>query len=352
MSELETQLRRVGELLDAASERHAARHEREPRDDRRAPVDARPAPVGWSRHRWLSMAAAVVAVVLIATVVALTGSSPDRGRDRRQQPVTIPTTPEQLFTCGTQLPVALRIPDGYAGPVAGPSADGGPVGPGQLVLSWATATGAIEARWPADQTVIDTYLTRPARAPSTTAPPTTSDGRISGGGISSGTQRTAGGGFSGLSAYRFQNFAPAGTAPECETLQVSVFDADEARLASIRERLARRLFVPQDPLVASVVDVAVAPTAAACQVPAGARPSPNVGGAVSANGPFATPSDALRVFLEDRLSLMDTGYVEMHLPDGSIAFGVRGARDAWVTVVHVTRVGDAWTVDSWNASGC
>jgi hypothetical protein len=55
------------------------------------------------------------------------------------------------FSCGDDLPVDVVVPAGFEGPATGPGGDADPgPAPGQFVLHWQSAEGAVEVRWPAD----------------------------------------------------------------------------------------------------------------------------------------------------------------------------------------------------------
>ncbi len=56
----------------------------------------------------------------------------------------------------------------------------------------------------------------------------------------------------------------------------------------------------------------------------------------------------------DRIHRPANQYLEIRLPDGSIAYAKEQPMrpGAYVTVVHVVRTASGWSVDRWEASGC
>jgi hypothetical protein len=304
------------------------------------------------RRRVPALAVLSIVTAVAAGTFALTrlGSGDPHGDNRVVIPRTTPSQATPATTCGDDLPLVFRIPHGYTGPV--PTASAGaprPATPGQLVRTWTADTGHIEIRWPADPETIATFAPGGLK---------TSGDSVGGVGLQAAlgpgsVQHTPDGRPYSYLLYFLAGSGLATMPIECTTVQVSVFDVDDARVTSVLLAFSRRPVVPQAPLVASTVDVAVAPAAGACQVPVGAKPSPNQGGPVAAGGPYPTPQDALRAFVAEHPFVMETGYVEMHLPDGAIAFGVKSpGNDMWVTVVHVVSTDGGWTVESWDGSGC
>jgi hypothetical protein len=139
---------------------------------------------------------------------------------------------------------------------------------------------------------------------------------------------------------------------DCSTAQLRVFDVDAVRVYSVHQTVTNHPYESGVPLVTSSETVDVAPTAIACSATGEKR-----GGPVSGLGVFPTPEDALEMWLEIEPGHAQDGWVELKLPDGSIAYA--HIVDApprpelgWVAVVHAVKSGDGWTIDSWEGSGC
>ena len=142
---------------------------------------------------------------------------------------------------------------------------------------------------------------------------------------------------------------------ECATIQVDVVDTDPARVDAGVARLSNKgLFVSTVPLVVGSEERSAAPTVVACNAPAGAAVPPKRGGPVRGGPVFASPAEALSAFLDADSSLIRNQYLEVRLPDSSIAYAKEQPErpGMFVTVVHVARAGDGWSVDRWEASGC
>jgi hypothetical protein len=100
------------------------------------------------------------AVVVAAAIPALAGSALLVGRASGPGPggddlgdVTLAASSafEGAPRCGSAPPPEVLVPDGFSGPIDGPSPDSDrPVGPDQMVRHWTSATASIELRWYAD----------------------------------------------------------------------------------------------------------------------------------------------------------------------------------------------------------
>jgi hypothetical protein len=215
--------------------------------------------------------------------------------------------------------------------------------PGQLVVQWTSATGSIAARWPTDpqfQQLVgqSIFLTPEGQA------------SVASSSMSHDLKQTAGG-----SWYQTIVFGLRNVAPECASLQVDVTDSDRSRVEGVTARLANRgLFVSTTPLVAASEDRAIAPTVLPCNAPAGAPVPPKRGGPVAGGPPYPTPTAALQAFLDADSSLLRNLYLEVRLPDGSIAYAreTPARPGSYVTVVHVVQGAGGWSVDGWESSGC
>lgn len=139
--------------------------------------------------------------------------------------------------------------------------------------------------------------------------------------------------------------------PDCQTLQVSVFDTDDANIATAINQIRQSPFDSNLPLIAASRTVDATPRVVPCQTPPGVS-SPNRGGPITGAGSHPTPAAALQGFVESDPTLPRNSYQELRLPDGSIAYAGQNPAGDWVIVIHVTPTGGNWTVDNWNASGC
>lgn len=239
-------------------------------------------------------------------------------------------------TCGSELPRPIDLPDGYIGPARMPSSV-----EGQLVLAWSSATGSIVARWPADPQ-FQYLLGQPGATP---------DGQPS---VSSaGTpeiRQTESGSYVQTTVFSLRN-VPA----ECRTLQIDVLDTDRVRVDAGTARLSNKgLFVSNVPLVIASEERAAAPPVVGCNAPPGAAARPNRGGTVSGGVTYATPTEALHAFLEADSRLIRNQYLELRLPDGSIAYAKEQPMrpGSFVTVVYMGQSASGWSVVRWESSGC
>ena len=256
--------------------------------------------------------------------------------------VAVPTAPGATGTdgpaptCGSQLPRPLDLPEGYIGPERMASS-----AERQLTVGWTSATGAIVARWPADpqfQELVGQPVGTPDGQPS-----------VSGSGTFD-IAPTGPGKYGRTMVFSLRN-VPA----DCGTIQVDVVDADPAGVDAAVARLQNRgLFVSNVPLVVGSEERSAAPTVVGCNAPAGTAAPPKRGGRVSGAAVHTTATDALKAFLEADSSLIRDQYLEVRLPDSSIAY----AREqptrpgSFVTVIHVIPGGGGWSIDRWEASGC
>lgn len=255
--------------------------------------------------------------------------------------------PVQQLACGDRTPMEVAVPLRFLGPISAPSGHAiRQPALGQLVLTWASATGHVEVRWPADahnnpfigdQGGADTDETR------------TGNGVL---GAISPTAEPAG---NGRLARHMIFLLPTTQSDNCNTIQISVQDTDLARVDSAVEEIERQPFQSSVPLVVGQESPRAMPSVVPCSTPAGSPPSANRGAELT--GPArasATPDAALAAFLSESPSLLQRGWVMLSLPDGSVAYGNSGygGQPGYVTVVHMGAAPDGWTARSWEASGC
>ncbi len=115
------------------------------------------------------------------------------------------------------------------------------------------------------------------------------------------------------------------------------------------------LMTPDSREEAVAVVIEVVPEVIACDGSEdGGTTPPNKGGPVTDAGTHASPAEALEAFVAELFSdppIATSGYTEMSMPDGSIVYGINHDGN-FVTLITVIPVGNGWTVDAWEASGC
>jgi hypothetical protein len=157
---------------------------------------------------------------------------------------------------------------------------------------------------------------------------------------------------------------------ECQTVWFHVAADTEAEARAVGSRLwallgeaGSRFGGEGSELVVSSTTADAAPEIPPCNAPAGVDHVDRVGGPVDA-GTHATPQEALAAFIDSRrvddvdpfgLPIRRTttaagGFVETHLPDGSIVYVHEVGLG--VTAIHAVPDGDGWTIDRWDATGC
>ncbi len=288
------------------------------------------------RHRVLLGATAVVALTaLVAVVVTLAGSGDDTGR-HVATPAADTTGPASgAPACGRTLPAEVALPDGFGAPQAASAAAADtPASASQLVETWASPTATLELRWPSDADKRP-WAGQPAdsgRAFDAQADAAASSAK------SGSARRTI--------LFRFPD-QPKG----CDTVQVTVYSADEATVSSVFDQYVQQPFVTKDPTVATNSAARSLPSVVACPAVKGAAATTVRGGPVSTAG-FATPEAALTSFVGDReRHLLPTDYAELQLPDGSRGY-VQTTPAGVVTTVLVTQATGQWSVARWEASPC
>ncbi len=242
--------------------------------------------------------------------------------------------PNLASACGEKLPIALSIPAGFSGPVEPAKSDVEAPNTEQLIRRWESANGSFEVRWPTDP------QNRPSDAPM--AP----DDAVSL--QTSGQAELAADG----SASRLILLKVPGADLKCQAVQIRLTGKDLTTLENVAERFLAEPLTSSVPLVVGSENTDKVPAAAECSPPSGV-PAPANQGSATVSGPASSAQAALTAFLEDKPTLLKRGYIALHLPDGSIAFGNRGVRSTgFVTVVHVVSGPTGWTVVRWDASGC
>jgi hypothetical protein len=336
--EFDRELRRVAlALLDSAPPPPPFPSPAEPSVDR-----------PWHRRRivaGMTAVATIAAMALVAVGILIRGSTSDQSTVAAGQPVPTSTpaaTPTTLpTTCGDQPPRPIAVPEGFAGPVAGPiSAAPHPPEPGQLVMHWTSGAGGIELRWPLDPTVPNPFAPRPGTDGPVRSPATNSAGIF-------GAQSAAAG-----QTVRYMAVGTGIASPEaCRALQLGVFDPDPARVQAVMEEFSRAPYVSDVPLVNASRSADAPPPVVLCNMPAGAAQTPNRSG--EGDGvTYPNPSEALSAFLGGQRTLPPRGYLEFWLPDGTLAYGVQVREGMFVTVVQVVPSPAGGRVTRWEASGC
>jgi hypothetical protein len=254
-------------------------------------------------------------------------------------PTDIPTSSEapattRAMTCGSQLPLQLDIPDGYSGPAAMATSD-----PGQLALMWTSGTNRIEARWPADvenRVPPPPYLINPR-------------GQQLGWGMTSSDTRQ---GIDGNYYQRMRILVPVLT--DCHTLQVDIVGIDPSSVDAVKAKMTdggtkAPIFSPAQPLVIASEERPAEPTVGHCENPT----TPNRAGTVT-GGNYPTATDALEAFLARDPVTLKTNYLEIRLPDRSIAYANESSYQpgVFLALIHVVPSDSGWSVDRWEIVGC
>jgi hypothetical protein len=289
------------------------------------------------RRRWL-VAAAVVGIVVVAVGVWLVSASSTAPRDRVSAPASsvssLPPVASAKGICGESVPVRIMVPPEFVGPTPGLAADATVTATDdQLVEHWTSPTGSIEIRWPFDvnERVFPDATTPPGSATVHNAVSPDINGRY---------RRTI---YFGIEPQQFLR---------CQVVQVDVRDIDATQADSTVEYIFEHAPDVDRRFVTNEATVDTTPSAIACAVPAGSPPSPNRGGTVTTSS-YPTPRDALQAFVASDATLHPFGYTELHLPDGTTAFGAPApGGEGFVIVIHVTGTESGWSVDWWDTSGC
>lgn len=101
-------------------------------------------------RRRVAMVAAAIPVLVGSVVLASRASRPD-GDDLGDVELAASNAFYDAPRCGSASPPDVNIPDGFSGPIDGPSPDSHrPATADQLVRYWTSPTGSIELRWYAD----------------------------------------------------------------------------------------------------------------------------------------------------------------------------------------------------------
>jgi hypothetical protein len=250
--------------------------------------------------------------------------------------------------CGTELPVTVTVPGAVEGPVPGPVPGGAPAQPGQVIVHWQRADDAIEARWPADpQPVYDLSgaSQRPNQEMSSamTEDPPKADIDIDADGFDSDL----------VVEGRTQQ------PPACNVLELVVITREGRtplglRLSSDPETPdAPYGWVDLQPIIIERREVDDAPDEAIpCQAADTSGTPDNRSGGSDPDVRGDTPAATLHAFLANESGAMQSGYVEMIEPDGSIAYGVDPNSEGWTTLVTVVSDPAGWHLDHWTMSGC
>lgn len=207
-------------------------------------------------------------------------------------------------------------------------------------MHWTSGSGGIELRWPKDPTVPNPFAPRPGTEDPVRSPASFSSGIL-------GAQPAAAG-----QTVRYMVIQTRLDSPEsCRALQLGVFDPDPGRVESVMAEFSRAPYVSEMPLVTESRSGDASPSVVPCNVPAGLAQQPSRRGEGD-GATYSTPTDALSAFLKGQPTFMPRGYVEIRLPDGTLAYGAQVREGMFVTVVQVASTPAGWRVTRWEASGC
>lgn len=122
--------------------------------------------------------------------------------------------------------------------------------------------------------------------------------------------------------------------------------------------ITSELFIIPPPLIADSITADTLPDVGLCQGGPGVEVPPNQGREISDGKVLPTARGALEAILADELSdswYPHGDYVEIGLPDGSVAFAVPFDGDlanGAVMLIEVAPLAGGWTVTAWEGSGC
>jgi hypothetical protein len=302
-----------------------------------------------SRHRVLVTTVVVLALCAVgAGVVALTSSGGDDGGPVGAPAASGATSTATAPTCPGALPADFAIPTGFTGAVAGPAPESSdPVAPGQQVSYSSSSAGKtrFEIRWPADSPVQKQFAYTPAQqrpGDKTSSASSDTKATIDANGI----------------ARRRSVFTFPGQVTQCQTVEVTVYGTNADVVNSLSDAFMRAPYRSSEPLVTTTGAAASTPAVAACEgatqpsTSASATPAVATVDGKGDGQAFTKPADALADFLATRPDLVQHGYAQLQLPDGSIAYAKEVRPSIVVTAVHVVSANDTWTVSDWSASGC
>ena len=143
---------------------------------------------------------------------------------------------------------------------------------------------------------------------------------------------------------------------------VATGGSDETGSATTTTIVADNGILPSSPLPTEIPFDLVTSRTTASEAPpvfvCGQEPSN--GESIENGTTFRTPANALWGFLRESVSIetrpgfLTSGYTQIELPDGSIAFAnfFEGDRAQSVTTVYITATDGAWAVAAWEGSGC
>jgi hypothetical protein len=289
------------------------------------------------RHRVLLGATAVAALcALVAAVVTLAGSGDDAGRRVAAPAADTTGAATGPPACGSTLPAAVAVPAGFGAPqaVSAPMAPAA-ASASQLVETWSSSNNNIEVRWPSDTDRRPWAGEKPDPGANITG---LADPEVT------TTER-------GIS-YRSVLIRVPGERSPCDTVQLTVYGKDAAEVRTISDALARQPFAPTTPQVTGASTSDSVPTVVGCVSADGIGRATATGGAVS-TATFAQPTEALADFVRDpNRTLLPTGYRQLNLPDGSVAYVNEPRPGVVVTTVQVTQRDTGWSVSRWDASPC
>ena len=319
-------------------------------------LPAPPAPPHRTSRRWArpAVAAAAAVVVLAGGLFAAGRLTRDDGQtvagtppgpDATQDPDAPPdsgTPPDPATNCGSELPFALPVPDGFEGPVPGPvttEMEGNDFWNG-IALRWQGEGGTIDVHWPGYPPIDPASYNQPGGEP---VKPQLIEGEI----VPANGQASQ-----TLDAYADDLGGGA-----CFGFTVTVTTPEEASTAAVMDHVEVGLLGPdgvlpgpREPLVASETSADALPSASPCE----GGSTPVVSGTGEGQSAHPSPDEALHVYLATRTSITIDGYERVALPDGSYGYVARQELDPnfILLVVHVQQSEDGWVVASWESSGC
>lgn len=286
--------------------------------------------------------------------------------DTTSLPPTTATTSPALFTCGSELPYQVTLPEDFTGPHVGPSPHTtDPAEAGQLILYWLGRAGSVEIRWPVNDQYLEGAVwgdnTSERTSPEPDWPmfigPALPDVDGDDGPIVASVLPTSA--MTGpCDASQLAIYAPNGDGQEPDLVGATFGTGSQEGLV-IYPGLAR----PRDKeLIVETIESDTIPEVRACDGGPEGQSVPKRSGTTHDGPVFTTPEEALRALLATDTAERwpDVGYFELVAPDGTITYGNPyddnspdpRPENGLVISVTVIEVEGGWTVTGWETSGC
>ena len=256
------------------------------------------------------------------------------------------------FACPAQPPLRVTPVGAEQSARPGPAPGGRPPAAGQRVVHWVRGDGSIELRWPAEAQEI--YATHADRVSTLQTGGVMYPRRLEVDVDPTDVEQAP------TSATPDVIIEPSGSDPmaaPCDFMEVTAVTGAGRWVAGFRaEASGGDHFYEQvdlQPKIGERRAVSVAPKSAIrCQGSDQHGTPANRSGGADPSMRGAQPSEVLLRYLALTPGAVQSGYVEMTEPNGSITYGVDPSGDGWTTLLHLASDGDGWYLDGWTSSGC